>query len=221
MTRSRGATALAVTAAVAYLLLTVLVAVGATERVDVAAREYFRPDDGWGDLQIRVDVSVEGLKPVRAVPLLAVFVLAVSAYRRSWRPAAYAALVLVVAGVPALLTKVLLRRTDPHHELSSSGSFPSGHTLVLLVCLGVALLLVRRHPAPWEWLLVVAADAVMAWALLVQGAHWLTDVIGGALLGVAALAATCGSSLRERAPASTDAGTGRPGRPRSAGGPPS
>ena len=36
---------------------------------------------------------------------------------------------------------MLLRRTDPHHELSSSGSFPSGHTLVLLVCLGVALLL--------------------------------------------------------------------------------
>jgi undecaprenyl-diphosphatase len=188
--------------------------------VDVAAREYFRPDDVWGDLQIRVDVIVEGLKPVRAVPLLALFVLAVSAYRRSWRPAAYAGLVLAVAGVPAAVTKVLLRRTDPHDDLSSIGSFPSGHTLVLLVCLGVALLLVRRHPTPWEWGLVLAADAVMAWALLVQGAHWLTDVIGGALLGVAALAATCGSSLRDRAPATAD-GTGRPGRPRSAGGRPS
>lgn len=207
---------LAATAAVAYLLLTVLVTVGATVSVDVAAREYFRPDDVWGDLQIRVDVIVEWVKPVRAVPLLALFVLAVSAHRRSWRPAAYAALVLVVAGVPALATKALLQRTDPHHDLSSIGSFPSGHTLVLLVCLGVALLLVRRRPAVWEWLLVLAADAVMAWALLVQGAHWLTDVIGGALLGVAALAATCGSSLRTRAPRSRDDGTGPPGRPRSA-----
>ena len=209
------------TTAVAYVLLTVLVAVGATERLDVAAREYFRPDDVWGDLQIRVDVIVEGLKPVRAVPLLALFVLVLSAYRRSWRPAAYAALVLVAAGIPALVTKVLLRRTDPHHDLSSSGSFPSGHTLVLLVCLGAALLLVRRSPSVWEWLLVLAADAVMAWSLLVQGAHWLTDVIGGALLGVAVLAATSGSSLRARAPGPTGDGTGRPGRPRSAGGRPS
>ena len=32
---------------------------------------YFRPDDVWGDLQIRVDVIVEWVKPVRAVPLLA------------------------------------------------------------------------------------------------------------------------------------------------------
>ena len=216
MTRPRGATALAATAATAYLVLTVLVAVGATERVDVAAREYFRPDDVWGDLQIRVDVIVESLKPVRAVPLLVGFTLALSAYRRSWRPAAYAALVLVAAGVPTLATKALLRRTDPHDDLSSIGSFPSGHTLVLLVCLGAALLLVHRRPALWEWLLVLAADAVMALALLVQGAHWLTDVIGGALLGVAVLAATCGSSLLARGPGSTDDGTGPPGRPRSA-----
>jgi membrane-associated phospholipid phosphatase len=208
--------ALAATGAVAYLLITVLVAGGATERVDVAAREYFRPDDVWGDLQIRFDVIVESLKPVRLTPLFVLFALAVSAHRRSWRPAAYAALVLVAAGVPALVTKVLPRRTDPHDDLSSIGSFPSGHTLVLLICLGAALLLVHRRPPPWEWLLVRAADAVMALALLVQGTHWLTDVIGGALLGVAVLAATCGSSLRARGPESTDDGTGPPSRPRSA-----
>ena len=100
------------------------------------------------------------------MPLFVLFVLVVSVRRRSWRPAAYAGLVLVVAGIPALATKVLLRRTDPHHELSSIGGFPSGHTLVVLVCLGAALLLVRRRPTVWEWLLVLAADAVMAWAML-------------------------------------------------------
>ena len=91
---------------------------------------------------------------------------------------------------------MLLQRTDPHYELSSIGAFPSGHTLVALVCLGAALLLVRRRPTVWQWLLVLAADAVMAWALLWQSAHWLTDVIGGALLGVATLAATYGVATR-------------------------
>ena len=211
VTKSRAVTVLAVTAGIAYVVLTVLVAVGATERLDVAARGYFRPDDVWGDLQIRVDVIVEGLKPVHAVPLFMLFVLVVSVRRRSWRPAAYAGLVLVVAGIPALATKVLLRRTDPHHELSSIGGFPSGHTLVVLVCMGAALLLVRRRPTVWEWLLVLAADAVMAWALLVQSAHWLTDVIGGALLGVAALAATYGSLLRARTPPSVADARAAPG----------
>ena len=202
VTKSRWVTVLAVTAGIAYVVLTVLVAVGATERLDVAARQFFHPDDDLGDLEMGVDVIMEGLRPVRAVPLFVLFVLVVSVRRRSWRPAAYAGLVLVVAGIPALATKVLLRRTDPHDVLSSIGAFPSGHTLVVLVCLGAALLLVRRRPRVWEWLLVLAADAVMAWALLWQSAHWLTDVIGGALLGVAALAATYGSPLRARAPSS-------------------
>ena len=50
MTKSRGVTVLAVTAGIAYVVLTVLVAVGATERLDVAASKFFRPDDVLGDL---------------------------------------------------------------------------------------------------------------------------------------------------------------------------
>jgi membrane-associated phospholipid phosphatase len=200
VTKSRGVTVLAVTAGIAYVVLTVLVAIGATERLDVAASHFFNPDDVLGNLNYVVDPIVEGLKPIDAVLLFVLFVLVVSVRRRSWRPAAYAGLVLVVAGFPALATKVLLRRTDTHYVLSSIGAFPSGHTLAVLVCLGAALLLVRPRPAVWEWLLVLAADAVMAWAMVWQSAHWLTDVIGGALLGVAALAATYGSPLRARAP---------------------
>lgn len=184
--------------AAAFAALAVLVEIGATSSFDVRAREYFRPDDVWGDLQIRVDTLVEGLKPERALPLTAVVVLAISAYRRSWRPATYTLLVLGVAGVPALATKVLVARSDPHHEMSSIGSYPSGHVLVLLTCLGAILMLLHR-PAWWEWLLVAAVDAAMGLALLFQAAHWLTDVIGGVLLGVAALAATSGYAEPARA----------------------
>ena len=51
VTKSRGVTVLAVTAGIAYVVLTVLVAVGATKRLDVAARQFFHPDDHLGDLR--------------------------------------------------------------------------------------------------------------------------------------------------------------------------
>jgi membrane-associated phospholipid phosphatase len=97
---------------------------------------------------------------------------------------------LATAGIPALLVKRAVARTDPHHVLSSMGSFPSGHVLVLLVCLGGLLLLVRRSPRWWQWTLVLLVDLAMATSLLLQAAHWLTDVVAGFVLGIAALAAT-------------------------------
>ncbi|MCD6641176.1 MAG: phosphatase PAP2 family protein [Nocardioides sp.] len=208
------------TSAVAFVLLTALVALGLTRSVDVALRDAFRPDDVWGTLQVRVDVVVEGLKPVRTVAGFAALVVVLALVRRSWVPVWRAASLLVLAAVPALVVKVALARTDPHHELSSTGSYPSGHTLVLLVCLGGALLLVRRAPAWWEWLLVALVDAVMALSLLAQAAHWFTDVLAGALLGVAVLASVPAGVLappRGRPPATPGSDAARPhsvgGRP--------
>jgi membrane-associated phospholipid phosphatase len=67
----------------------------------------------------------------------------------------------------------LYRRTDPH-------SFPSGHAarMAMLVVLVGAL-----GPAWAAWLLLVWAPLV-ALARVAMGVHYLSDVIGGALLGV-------------------------------------
>ena len=59
----RGATLLAIIAGLAFVVLAVLVEVGATHRLDVAMREFFRPGDVWGAPQIWVDIMVEGLEP--------------------------------------------------------------------------------------------------------------------------------------------------------------
>jgi membrane-associated phospholipid phosphatase len=203
-----------------FVVVAVAVALGLSQPLDVRLREAFRPDDVWGTLQVRVDVVVEGLKPTRVLPAFAVLVVMVAAWRRSWAPVSYAVLVLAVAGVPAAVVKVAMGRTDPHHELSSIGSFPSGHVLVLLVCLGGALLILQSSVAWWQWLLVAAVDAVMAWSLLVQAAHWFTDVLGGVLLGAATLALARPSLVARPAPPAA-AGAAPPGLRRSGAGPPS
>jgi hypothetical protein len=204
----------------ACAVLAVAVALGLTQSLDERLRDVFRPGDVWGPLQVRVDVVVEGLKPVRTLPGFAVLVLVLAVVRRSWEPLLYAAALLVAAGLPAAVVKVALARTDPHHELSSVGSFPSGHVLVLVLCAGGALLLLRSAPSWWEWLAVAALGTVMAFSLLVQAAHWFTDVLGGALLAGAVLLLVRPSVVAGRARPPDD-GAVSPGLPRSAAAPPS
>ena len=69
----------------------------------------------------------------------------------------------------------IYRKTDPH-------SFPSGHAarMVMLTVLAAAL-----GPAWLAWLLLVWAPLV-ALARVAMGVHYLSDVIGGALLGLLA-----------------------------------
>jgi membrane-associated phospholipid phosphatase len=183
---------LASLAGTAFVVLSWLVASanGTLHRLDVAARNAFRPDDVWGTVQVRADMVVEGLEPSRVLPVYVVLVALLAWRRRSWRAVLHALVLLAVAGVPALLVKRAVARTDPHHVMSSAGSFPSGHVLVLLVCVGGLLLLVRGAPRWWEWALVLLVDLAMAVSLLLQATHWLTDVVAGILLGAAALAAT-------------------------------
>jgi membrane-associated phospholipid phosphatase len=195
--RARGLFVLAGVAAVTFVVLTVLVAAHATRDLDVAARDYFRPDDVWGTTQIRVDVVVEGLKPRNMVPLLGLAALLACLRRRSWRPAAYAVLLAGVAGAVTMLTKVLLERPDPHQDMTAvGGSYPSGHTVTVLICLGGAILVLQQRPRWWEWAVVWVAGVGMGLALLLQAAHWLTDVLGGLLLALAVLAAATGLRVR-------------------------
>ena len=67
----------------------------------------------------------------------------------------------------------IYRKTDPH-------SFPSGHAarMVMLAVLAAVL-----GPAWLAWLLLVWAPLV-ALARVAMGVHYLSDVIGGALLGL-------------------------------------
>jgi membrane-associated phospholipid phosphatase len=166
--------------------------------LDDAARELFRPDDRWGELQIRVDYVVEGLKPPVTLALLLVAGLAISAARRSRRGGLLVVGLVVGTVIVTRVLQALVGRADTHGEVADlGGSFPSGHTVALMVCVGGLFIAStgRLRPSACAWCAVAAA--AMGLSLLVQAAHWLTDVVGGILLGVVILSVASALAGRE------------------------
>ena len=88
-----------------------------------------------------------------------------------------------------------MARPDPHGLVvhSNGGSFPSGHTVAVMVCLGVGVLLTHPRAGRWVWLIPAAGGGIVGASMLLQAAHWSTDVLGGALLATGVLAVVIAS----------------------------
>jgi len=129
--------------------------------------------------------------------VLAVITVIALSVRRRWRLAGLVAVTMAGAAVLSGVTKLLVHRARPivtvPVERVGGGSFPSGHALTSVVAVGLTLVLLlpvigRR----WRLLLASAGVVVVAsvgFSRLILGVHYVTDVLGGWLIGVLWLAA--------------------------------
>ncbi|MGV8884546.1 MAG: phosphatase PAP2 family protein [Microbacteriaceae bacterium] len=105
------------------------------------------------------------------------------ALKRRWASLYFLVATIVSAGLVQIL-KTLIDRPRPEDILIAvdAGSFPSGHT-ANAATLAVALTLLL-----WRWW-VAAAGAVYVVLMMVSrtylGAHWVSDTVGGLVLGAA------------------------------------
>jgi membrane-associated phospholipid phosphatase len=189
MTRRR----IALWSAVAFTAQAVVVHLGLLDGLDLIVRNWARPHDVWGAAQLRADLVVEGLRPAVVAVLLATFTLAYSAKHRSLRPAAFVGSVGVVTVGLTVASKVMVGRLNTHGVPGSNGgSFPSGHIIGVVVCLGLVVLVLKPHVGWSIWLIPALVGGLMGASLLLQAAHWFTDLLGGVLLAVTILAAASG-----------------------------
>lgn len=114
---------------------------------------------------------------------------------RDRRHAALLVLLVLTADPLAGLVKLVVERPrPPGGEVAGfltdvSFAYPSGHTVRAVVTSGVMGYLVAaargRRVALSAALFVIAVSLLMGLARVASGQHWLTDVVGGYLLGVA------------------------------------
>jgi undecaprenyl-diphosphatase len=103
---------------------------------------------------------------------------------RRWA-ALYFVLVSALSAGAVQLLKALFGRARPEDILVhvDPGSFPSGH-VANAATVAVALALIFQRT--WLWVLAVAWIVLMALSRTYLGAHWVSDTVGGAVLGAAA-----------------------------------
>jgi len=104
-----------------------------------------------------------------------------------------------LASVGCTALKILVGRPRPDGLVSPLGSsFPSGHAAYAgATCVALVLLFTESgaRRRPW-WALAALGVIGMAWSRTYLQVHWLSDVVGGSLLGVGAALAVFGGAQR-------------------------
>ena len=118
---------------------------------------------------------------VFAVPIVVVGLLCLS--RRFWA-AAYFAVASAVSAIVVQVLKNVFGRPRPEEILipADFGSFPSGHVANAATMAVVLGLLLFRW---WAWAAGAGWVVLMALSRTYIGAHWVSDTIGGMILGAA------------------------------------
>jgi undecaprenyl-diphosphatase len=121
--------------------------------------------------------------------------------RRWWHLAAFAVAIAMSEALIGTLKGIYDRPRPPHSLVTTSAaSFPSGHAIAASVTVVAAVIaLVPPGRRAWWGAGAVIFSAMMALSRAYLGAHWLSDVAAGVLLGTScALLAALGVGLLQR-----------------------
>lgn len=162
---------------------------------EVTARGVQHVDDAFLRLMVALRITPlvwagEALSVIGGVWVnwpLRVVALGALAWRRRWLQASAFALAIASSELLIGVLKTVYERPRPVGSLvaTSGYSFPSGHAIAgAVTAVGLVLVLLPPGRARWAWEFRAAAFAtVMSLSRAYLGAHWLSDVVAGGLLG--------------------------------------
>lgn len=142
----------------------------------------------WVD---QVMVLVTWFGGLQAIGALLLAVAGWLGWQRQWRALIHLLTVAVCTEVMVLVLKAMtaIERPVPVYQGANAFSFPSGHTAMSAAVYGMlAIIIAGMLPVARRWLVygVAAMVAVLVgFSRLYLGVHWLSDVLGGFVLGVA------------------------------------
>lgn len=184
-----------------------LIAVGVVIGVWIAVSGSapFAIDTAWNDLlasltwpvltQVSLFLNVAGGTLVGSLVVPVVGVVLLMLARRPWSAATLVIAIAASALVVQILKNLFARgRPEDMAVLSDFGSYPSGHVANAAT---VATMLVVLLPRVWTIIVAAAWVLLMAFSRTYLHAHWLTDTIGGAVVG-AGVALICAGLLGRR-----------------------
>jgi len=152
-------------------------------------------DDAVNELAVRVRngpstavaVALSFIGSVWVIWPLRVLIALLLLVRTRWLQLTAFALSVISSEVAIGGLKGLYDRPRPPGSLiqTTAASFPSGHAIAATVTgFWVVIALVPPTPARWKWAAWAVGFAfVMALSRVYLSAHWLSDVVAGALLG--------------------------------------
>jgi len=151
----------------------------------------FSFDTAWNSLLVQnaspfltgfsrvMDIAGGGWFGVLVVPILGT--IALLGLRRPWSAVFFIASEAASAGAVQVLKHVFGRaRPEDIIVITDYGSFPSGHVANAATLATAAFIL---FPRLWVAIVGVAWVLLMAFSRTLLHAHWLSDTLGGALIG--------------------------------------
>ncbi len=172
-------------------VLTAVVVAGGLLGADASAQPWFTDQASGQAGHAVLGVLAAFGEVVVAVPVLAVAALWRGWRQRSARPVVVCAVAAAATGASVALLKVAVGRTAPgagvDAVLAGGRSYPSGHAATAAVCLLLAAWVVAGPGGGVRRGVLVTGAGVLSlavgWATVALGFHWVSDVVGGLLVG--------------------------------------